>query len=348
MKHRLAILSNFGRNLCLLTLVLNFCSLTLACDHDDEPEPETPDQSIPSQSDDTESSDIPDNPWLEFDYTEPIQSGTEKLDEQLKILIIGGSFGVDITRKLSDLLQCNNIETVYIRQLYKGFANVTDHIEGLRDNKNIYEENYIMEHNKWRNVSPQPLGELLRSKKWDLIVMNEAGAKAANPDIQIYDINVLLGLIKNIIDYTPRFVWLEGWSYADNESVQNFHLFDNSEIKMFNALNSATYNYIRPSGEFWKIVPCATAIQNARNRGIDQTSKHLTRDGYHADLGFTRSLLSLTFFLKVILPFYNVSPQDIKINDWKEGNFPCNNENKTYIQECAVKAVTNPYQLTYK
>ena len=95
------------------------------------------------------------------------------------------------------------------------------------------------------------------------------------------------------------------------------------------------------------IIPCGTAVQNARSVEALKNSKELTRDNQHIDEYMGRYLVACTIFESIIAPCMGRNlREDLTILGKMNDANQVNNSNRRLLQNCAKLAVANNYEVS--
>ena len=95
------------------------------------------------------------------------------------------------------------------------------------------------------------------------------------------------------------------------------------------------------------IIPCGTAVQNARNIPSLVTDNEFTRDNQHIDYYMGRYLLACTFYEAIIAPCLGRNIRDDYTTYGKNGTTnQVNNTNRRLLQNCARLAVANNFEVS--
>ena len=124
------------------------------------------------------------------------------------------------------------------------------------------------------------------------------------------------------------------WAYEQTSSHGEFVKYENSQEKMYNCIVSAVKNCVLTQSSVKKVVPCGTAIQNARTSYVGD---RLTRDGYHLTLDLGRYIAGLTLVETLTgMPVRDIAYKPTGVS-----------ENYRRVAVDAVhKAVTHPFEVT--
>ena len=139
------------------------------------------------------------------------------------------------------------------------------------------------------------------------------------------------------------FAFNETWAYASN--AKNLTRYKNQK-NMWKSICTAVRKMKAASG-IDLVIPCGTAVQNAREVEALKVDNELTRDGTHINYFAGRYLLACTFFESIIAPCLNRNLRDDTTIYGKESDTgQVNNTNRRLLQNCARLAVANNYEIS--
>ena len=110
-------------------------------------------------------------------------------------------------------------------------------------------------------------------------------------------------LLRKLVEYVKARVpedavlmFHQTWAYAPKSNHGGFVNYDRDQMKMYNAIVK-TVNQEAPKVGIKLIIPCGTAIQNARTSAL---GTDLTRDGFHLSFAHGRYIASCTWLEAVL------------------------------------------------
>lgn len=211
--------------------------------------------------------------------------------ESFNILMIGNSFADDTIQWVYDI--CNNLNIdVNIASLYIGGCSLDTHYSNLTNNKKAYafrKYNNTTKTWDWTNTYNTSIEDALEYYDWDFVSLQQASGSSGREATY-----AKLDLIIDEILYLKEdvsFIWNMTWAYQQDSSHGDFSYYDNSQIKMYNAICDVLETKISTNEYIKAIVPSGTAIQNARTSFVGD---NLTRDGYHLSLDLGRYIAGLS------------------------------------------------------
>ena len=156
------------------------------------------------------------------------------------------------------------------------------------------------------------------------------------------------GNLGNLMDYVKgkatnkdvQFMFNMTWAYAAKSTHSPFKNYNNDQMTMYNAIIETTQSVV--IGQYnLPVIPCGTAVQNARTsttfKGSGESA--LTRDGYHlTKTSNGRYIAALTF-----VSF--ITGEDISNITYKPKNTNTAKKKNTCI-ESVVNALANPFTIT--
>lgn len=227
----------------------------------------------------------------------PASSEMDEAESTIYILAIGNSFSEDaVEQNLYDLAKEAGFNVV-IGNAFRGGYNLRLHWEAVKDGSNIYEYRKVVNGVR-SNKSDQLLSDILADEAWDYVTFQQVSQEAG-----LYQ--TFEPYLSNLIDYAKtlcpnpnvRLAYHMPWAYAQNATHPGFVNYDNDQIKMYEAILSATQTTLAYHPELSFVIPSGTAIQNARTSFLGD---NLNRDGFHLNLGIGRYIAACTW-LEAIL-----------------------------------------------
>jgi len=273
-----------------------------------------------------------------FSYKETDENKT------IKILCIGNSFSQDATQYIYDIAQSAGV-TVIIGNLYSSGCSLERHWKNAESNYSAYT------YYKWtspdmQTTENQTIKAAVLDEKWDFITFQQfSGDSGFYSTFQPY-LNELTGYVKKLSPNSKLALNMT-WAYASDSTHEYFASYRNNQKSMYYSIVDA-YNQAIIGTDIDIIIPCGTAIQNARtNPYLNAVDDDLTRDGFHLNTGIGRYIAGLTFFQTLI-----VNQESINKDLFTDVSFipdtTDSNEDLAYLAKIAVMdAVKNPFRITY-
>ena len=224
------------------------------------------------------------------------------------------------------------IEKVAIGNLFIGGCSLETHAANAAGDLGAYTY-YFNDNGLWTMQTNYKLGDALKSRSWDFVSMQQSSNESGVAES--YNEN-----LTNLIDYVRTYsaaelVWHMTWAYQQDSNHAAFPTYNKDQITMYNAIVSAVQNKILPTGEFGRIVPNGTAVQNARASVLGDT---ITRDGYHMRYDFGRYMTGLLFIKTLTgLSIDNVTYAPDGLTDVE----------KAIAKEAVNNAYEKPFEVTF-
>ena len=209
--------------------------------------------------------------------------------DTIHILCIGNSFSWDaVEQELAPLCEATE-QPILIGNLYYGGCSLEQHWSFLHKDTAAYSFRLI-ENGERRLVEPFSLRQALRLRQWDYISFQQASHDSGIA--QSYE-PFLSALIDSVRSYQPsaQFCWMQTWSYAQDARHPAFPRYQQSQQIMNDSILAATRFVLQAHPQFL-LIPCGTAVQNARHTMGDV----LCRDGYHLNYVFGRYTASCVWY----------------------------------------------------
>lgn len=273
-------------------------------------------------------------------YNSPLPYLPPKLD----VLFVGNSFSIDTSSALPSILNSLGINNVNVYVLYKGGCSMKQHYEFYKSGENVYElycYNSMGEQQLERAIS---IGEVMQRFPYDVVVWQQYSLDSG--DYTTYE-PYLSKLIQayNITKLSSRttFAFNETWAYASNN--KNLTKYQTQKNMWKNI--SISVRKMKAASGIDVIIPCGTAVQNAREVEALNVDNELTRDGTHINMYAGRYLLACTFFESIIAPCLNKSIREDNTVYGKNTDVgQVTDENRLLLQNCARLAVANNYEIS--
>ena len=273
-------------------------------------------------------------------YNAPLPYMPSKLD----VLFIGNSFSIDTSTALPEILRSMGINNVNVYVLYRGGCSMKQHYEYFKSGEKVYElyrYNSLGEQQLEKTTS---IGEVMQRFPYDVVVWQQYSVDSG--DYNTYE-PYLSKLIQayNITKLSARttFAFNETWAYASNH--KNLSKYKTPK-NMWKSICTSVRKMKAASGVD-VVIPCGTAVQNARSVEALNVDNELTRDGTQINLYAGRYLLACTFFESIIAPCLNRSIREDNTVYGKTSDIGMvNDENRRLLQNCARLAVANNYEVS--
>lgn len=273
-------------------------------------------------------------------YNAPLPYLPPKLD----VLFVGNSFSIDTSAALPSILSSLGINNVNVYVLYKGGCSMKQHYEFFKSGENVYELYCYNSQGEQQLERAISIGEVMQRFPYDVVVWQQYSLDSG--DYSTYE-PYLSKLIQayNITKSSPRttFAFNETWAYASNN--KNLAKYK-TQSDMWKSLCTSIRKMKAASG-IDVIIPCGTAVQNARGVEALKVDNELTRDGTHISMYAGRYLLACTFFESIIAPCLNRSiREDNTVYGKSTDASQVNDTNRRLLQNCARLAVSNNYEIS--
>ena len=268
-----------------------------------------------------------------------------KDSKAIKILSIGNSFSEDATYFLYDIAKSAGVDVI-VGNVYFSGCSLQTHWTNVLNNNAAYT------YYKWTSptmtkLEKQTMQSCILDEKWDFITFQQAsGDSGIYSTYQPY-LNNLINYVKSLsTNSNVKLALNMTWAYAEDSSNVNFANYNNDQKIMYDSIINS-YKQAAWETNIDIVIPCATAIQNARtNSNLRAVGDELTLDGYHLNEGIGRYIAGLTYFETLI-----VNNSDVEKNLISDITYIPNvgdsTEQLVSLAKLAVKkAVENPYKIT--
>ena len=268
--------------------------------------------------------------------------------KSLKILAIGNSFSNNALEFLPILAKELGIEEVIIGKLYRGSCTVDRHWTDAQSGAD-YESFQVntTRDASWKTYAAgqRSLIYALKLYDWDIITFQQSSGYSGQGSS--------LSNLQNLIDFVndnktnpnAKFYWHMTWAYSQFTSHGSFSNYGKDQMTMYNAIVDVTKDYIVTNPSFTGVIPAGTAIQNYRDRDLNDSlieSKYITvSDGYHLQT-YARVLAAMTWLRTLT----GLSLDRITCTTHENVRFVADYQLK-YIKKAADAAYLKPYEVTY-
>ena len=208
----------------------------------------------------------------------------------------------------------------------------------------------------WDGVDDVPMTDVIASHPWDVIVLQQQSN--ASRDYSTYQpyLSQIMGWIDEKVTWQHEYAWLITPSYPDNLPRLAP---DTTSVQMFERILECVRNVQSDTG-IDLLLPCGTAIQNARTTPLDSLGDfgHLF-DYIHLQDGIP-CLIEAYAACAALLERYGLSDRVWSDNTWIDQQWliarniqeingapvGMSEENRAIAKQCAIKAIENPLSIT--
>ena len=216
--------------------------------------------------------------------------------DTLRILAIGNSFSEDaVEDHLYPLAKEEGIVLI-IGDMYKGRCSIERHVDNLRGDRPDYKYRKIDASCVKTETPEYTLKQALADEQWDYVSFQQSSPNSGFPETY--------GLLQELVDYVKERVpedavlmFHQTWAFSKDSPHKEYWRYDKDQLKMYHAIVSAVDQVIPEIEEIQIVIPCGTAIQNARTSILGD---NLTRDGHHLSRPHGRYVASCTWLQAVL------------------------------------------------
>ncbi|MCQ2770376.1 MAG: DUF4886 domain-containing protein [Clostridia bacterium] len=205
----------------------------------------------------------------------------------MNVLAIGNSFSQDATRYLHQIAKSEG-DNFTVANLYIGGCELYRHYNNLINDNRAYS----FEFNGEKTGIFVSIKQALRAQKWDIITLQQVSHKS--PDYRTYHpyIDVLAAECRSACPNAKIFIH-ETWAYEEGSKRLCQELGYKRSIDMYKDIEKA---YVKAANDIGAdgIIPCGLTMKNLAEQGIV-----VHRDTFHANLGFGRYALGLTWYAAI-------------------------------------------------
>lgn len=254
-------------------------------------------------------------------------------NDTIRILAIGNSFSEDaVEDHLYSLAREEGI-TLIIGDLYKGRCSIERHVRNLRENVPEYKYRKIGADGVKTETLDYTIGQALGDELWDYVSFQQSSPNSGFPETYSL-LPELVEYVKTRVSEDAVLMFHQTWAFSKDSPHKEYYRYDNDQLKMYNTIVETVSQVIPKIEDIRIIIPCGTAIQNARTSVLGDD---LTRDGHHLSRPHGRYVASCTW-LKAVL-----GKDPVGNGYCPEGMTP---KECRAAQKAARKAVRHPYRIS--
>ena len=162
---------------------------------------------------------------------------------------------------------------VEVHNLYYGGCSLQQHVEFLAKDTAAYSHRVCTNAEGRVEKDTISLRQALRDGKYDFISLQQASEPW------------LTTLIDTVRAYQPeaKLCWMQTWAYSKDAKHPAYPRYQSDQQVMWDSIQACIKSQI--TNHKLQIIPCGSAIQNARHTKLGDT---LCRDGYHLNYAYGR------------------------------------------------------------
>lgn len=266
------------------------------------------------------------------------------MPNKLDILFIGNSFSIDTSTALPNILSSMGITNVNVYVLYKAACSLKGHYENYKSGAPVYELYRYNSSGEQQLEKATSINDVMQRFPYDVVVFQQFSLDSSDHNTyEPYLSKLIQAYQVNRVSARTTFAFNEIWAYSStNKNIARYK----TPINMWKNICSAIKKMKATTG-IDVIIPCGTAVQNARSVASLNIDNELTRDGTHINLYAGRYLLACTFFESIIAPCLNRNLRDDTTTYGKSDDIgQVNNSNRRLLQNCARLAVAHNYAIS--
>lgn len=217
-------------------------------------------------------------------------------DKVVRILTIGNSFSEDaVEQHLFDLAKAEDIRII-IGNMYIGGCSLEKHLKNARGNKPAYKYRKIGLDGRKVETKSFTLEAALADEHWDYVSFQQNSGRSGQYDTWMASLPELMAYVKSRIPKKTQMVLHQTWAYDKDSKHKDFKNYNHDQDLMYKSILNAVHKAAKEL-DVKIIVPCGTAIQNARTTPLGEC---ITRDGYHLHKTYGRYVAACTWYEKIL------------------------------------------------
>jgi len=263
----------------------------------------------------------------------------------LNILFVGNSFSIDSSTALHDIFNDMNINNVNVYVLYKGGCSMKQHYDFFKRNTSAYELWRYNLREAGRIEKSISFRSVIETVPFDIVIFQQYSLESGISSSYEPYLSKLIQAYK-LATCASRTTFAFNMTWAYSSKHKNLAKAYGTQEDMYKKICSATKQMKAVSG-IDVIIPCGTAVQNARKTKALVTENEFTRDNQHMDNYMGRYLVASTFFEAIIVPTMGYRLENNHVVFGKDGTVnQVNDSNRSLLNRCARLAVANNYEVS--
>lgn len=213
-------------------------------------------------------------------------------DGIVRVLAIGNSFSQDaVEQYLYELAEEAGVKMI-IGNAYRGGQGFHSHWIDVTEQNNTFEYRKVV--NGLRSNTPHmALSQIITDEPWDFITFQQVSQESGLSTSFEPHMSLLIGYTDSLkTNPNVRYGYHMTWAYSHDSTHGGFANYGSSQEVMYDSICHAVLWAMEQHPELTFMVPCGTAIQNARTTYLGD---NMNRDGYHLDLKIGRYTASCTW-----------------------------------------------------
>lgn len=291
------------------------------------------------------------------------EAKANKMEQNLEkndyhILVIGNSLSRDAFSYVPAIMNdvCND-KTFEVDILYKSDKGLSTHWNSINKELDDYTlDTYDNYNSKWQLHTYVLAKDIITSKQWDIVVLQEGSGKARSYDLTQPSVHHIAGYIREI-QPNVNVAFMINPPHADGYS--DLGEYTSEEVWMQYV---QTARQLLDNNEIDYIIPCGTGIQNARKTYLDSLGVfgHLSYDGRHLQEGIP-CLIDAYTASQSLFNFFNINSSiescNLRITQQWVNNSKIPGQQGMVIEgndldyvtskKCALNAIENPFEQTF-
>ena len=271
----------------------------------------------------------------------------------IRILFIGNSFTRDAVFHLPGMIKAAGTDKkILLVHMYYGGRTAQNYFKNWNKNRDFTCYVTLPDADSWitdKTAGTFTLAEMAARADWDLVVVQEHTGN----QYSWYWTEDEKTALQGIIDYvkgaksgnTPKVHYVMSQAYQNLEKAGSNQCFSN-EAEMYTVITTQASKVMEETS-FDGIISTGTMLQNLRTSSLND-DLHLTRDGFHMNLGISRYGAACTVFESIISPLTgkNLDGNTYRYAAEDDITIPVTDENAPIALKAARAAIEKPFEIT--
>lgn len=265
--------------------------------------------------------------------------------KSISILAIGSSYLRNSMDQVYPILESLGYDDITLGNIYSSGCKIEKHIDNISKDKGAYEYRTIVDGvltpkevviDGVSEYESYKMSDALNEREWDYVIINQGATDGGLKD----SYKLLPDYLSYVKEQCPsaKILFNMGWTFSNQSTLPEFiNYYQGSEDVMYSAIIDAVTAKVKPL-EFYKIIPAATVMRNARTSTLSESRLTYDAEGYgHATQDFGRYMMGLSLV-------WCVTGEDTTDIDYKPDTVT--DAERAIAVECVRNAINKPFECT--
>lgn len=279
---------------------------------------------------------------------------------EIRVLSIGNSYSRDAFSYVPFIMHgiAPDVKLTFGIMYFPGMS-LKGHLDRITDEASVYEyDKFMPQSGAWKTVKKVTAESIVKDEPWDIVILQQASTDSKNFATYQPYLDGIINWLYGELAHPVRLGWLLTPAYPTGYSLLNDYGITSDG--MFNMISGCAKRVVDSTPVDF-VIPCGTAVQNARCTPLDSVGnfRHLSFEGRHLQEGLgcqVEAYVAVLSVLSMTSPYMSIFGDRTRVtSDWVVGkNIPgpdgkpvgSTDANCAIAQKCAVMAFKHPFEIT--